>query len=97
MVIPLKEMYSTTKIEEHFWTKGECFELRKIQSGNGDWIQLGVYCIKDDDSAVEINVHFLDSYLLYEDNPLIARLRLEEAIERDITRYLRFNWHHGKA
>lgn len=96
MIIPFKEMYDTTKIEEHFWIKGKCFELRKLQSGgdgHGDWTWLGVYCIEDDDSVVEINVHFLETYLMCEDNPLIARLRLDEAIERDITKYLRFNHH----
>lgn len=98
MIISFKEMCDTTKIEEHFWTKGKCFELRKLQRGSdGDWIRLGVYCIENDDLVVEINVHFLESYLMFEDNQMIARLRLDEAIERDITRYLRFDWHHGKA
>lgn len=88
-IIPCKRLYKETRIESHFWTSGKLFELRKVQAENGNWTNLGVYCILDDEYAAELNVHFIDAYVNYSKNPLIARCEMETSIERDITRFLR--------
>lgn len=88
----LQELYKITKIDKHFTIKDKIFELRRNQNPTtGNWTDLGLYHIKDSE-AVLINMYFLDSYVNYTDNQLLARAKLESDIERSITRYIRFGW-----